>query len=487
MNVNGKPIRSRWIADAKGLVLIGEICSWTATETARAIANQVVSVREVTQAHIDRIEAVNPELNAIVEGDPSAMDQARALDALEPDRRGPFFGLPYSSKINTDVEGFASSNGLPGFAENVAPEDAPVISNLRAAGGVHIGRTNTPEFSLRWCTDNPLFGPTKNPWNPELTPGGSSGGAASAVAAGIGVVAQGNDLGGSIRYPAYACGITGLRTSAGRIPAFNATLVGERPPVSQTISIQGPLARTVGDLELVLNPMSGRDARDPHWNAARTSGRIRAGNITIGVARDSFSTGADKAIITAMDRAELAANDAGFSVREIDLPEANLAATTWGQIVSTETRVLLREALSKYGSSDLYKMLSAHSDYFGTLDLRDYMHAMQTRTRIMREWSKMFDKVDLVLMPVSLSPPFAAGMDVADSPSVPSMIEAQKPLLAISFLGFPALALPTHLDHGSPLGVQLIGPMHDDAFTLHCGSLLEKELGTIIGDCPLSA
>jgi len=157
---------------------------------------------------------------------------------------------------------------------------------------------------------------------------------------------------------------------------------------------------------------------------------------------------------------------------------------TWGQLVSTETQTLIRDMLQEHGSPEFFAMLEAHADHFGTLDIRGYMAALQTRTRLRRQWAQMFDDIDLVLMPTSLIPPFQQGIDTADLSQTAHLIEAQKPLLAISFLGVPSIALPTHVDNGAPIGVQLIAPMHDDAFALHAAERLENELGTIYQLCP---
>ena len=212
------------------------------------------------------MHAANPALNAVVvDLSDQAMDAARAADkakaAGEP--LGVLHGVPVTIKINVDVEGQANSNGVVAFANNIAPGDSPVVANLKAAGAVIIGMTNTPEYSMRAFTDNPLHGLTLNPWDKAVTCGGSSGGAGAAVVAGIGAIAHGNDIGGSLRWPAFCNGVSTIKATQGRMPAFNPSALVERPMMAQLMSTQGPLAREVADVRLAMAVMSRRDIRDP--------------------------------------------------------------------------------------------------------------------------------------------------------------------------------------------------------------------------------
>src|SRR3982074_2136002 len=246
------------------------IWQWSAVETAAAIRSGVVSCLEVTEAHLARMGAVNPKLNAVVvdlSGDAlkaaKAADKARARGG----ELGLLHGVPITIKENVDYEGRPNPNGVPAQMNIIAPSDAPVVRNLRKAGAVVIGLTNTPEFSFRAFTDNPLHGLTLNPWDPGITCGGSSGGAGAAVAAGIGTIAHGNDIGGSLRWPAHCNGVATIKPTQGRIPAFNASATAERPMLAHLMSAQGPLARSVGDVRTALEVMSQRDPRDPWWVA----------------------------------------------------------------------------------------------------------------------------------------------------------------------------------------------------------------------------
>jgi len=239
----------------------------SAAEMAALIRSRKVSAKEAATAGLARLDAVNPKINAVVDHRPEdVLAQAAAVDAAigRGEDAGPLGGVPVTVKVNIDQEGFATTNGLKLQREAIAKTNSPVIDNLRKAGAVILGRTNCPAFSYRWFTSNLVHGDTKNPRDPGLTPGGSSGGAGAAVATGIGHIAHGTDIAGSIRYPAYACGVHGLRPTVGRVAAFNAALP-ERPIGPQISAVSGPLARTIGDLRIALAAMSGKDFRDPWW------------------------------------------------------------------------------------------------------------------------------------------------------------------------------------------------------------------------------
>src|SRR5262249_44342198 len=208
-----------------------------------------------------------PHINAIVEHRPDLVRQeADAVDRAiaRGEDPGLLAGVPVTVKVNVDQAGFATTNGLRLQRDLVAQSNNPVVDNLRRARAVILGRTNTPAFSLRWFTSNLIPGNTRNPRDPSRTPGGSSGGAAAAVATGIGHLAHGTDIAGSIRYPAYACGVHGLRPTLGRVPAWNPDLP-ERTIGPQIEAVSGPLARTIKDLRISLAAMSVRDVRDPWW------------------------------------------------------------------------------------------------------------------------------------------------------------------------------------------------------------------------------
>jgi len=245
-----------------------ELWRLSAVELAEAIRRKDVSCRDAIASVLARIDETNPRVNALPEV--LADEAVAAADAADRalargEQIGPLHGVPVTTKVNVDQAGRATTNGVVALRDLVAASDSPPVANLTRAGAVVIGRSNTPAFSLRWFTDNDLHGRTLNPWNPGVTPGGSSGGAAAAVALGMGPIAHGNDYGGSIRYPAWACGVVGLRPTVGRVPAYNETANEERGISSQLMSVQGPLTRTVADARLALAVMAEGDPRDPLW------------------------------------------------------------------------------------------------------------------------------------------------------------------------------------------------------------------------------
>src|ERR1700685_1417517 len=247
----------------------------SAVEVATGIREKRFSCSEAMASVVERIRALNPKLNAIVQDlTDQALAQAAAADRALPQLRdpGPLFGVPVTIKVNIDQQGQATTHGLPAFAKLIAPGDSPVVSNLRRAGAIIVGRTNTPELSMRATTVNPLHGRTWNPWHPDASPGGSSGGAGVAAAVGFGPIHHGNDIGGSLRFPAFANGVATIKPTTGRVPAFNPSATVERGLLAQLTSVQGAIARTVADVRLATRVMAGGDVRDPGWVPAPFDG-----------------------------------------------------------------------------------------------------------------------------------------------------------------------------------------------------------------------
>src|ERR671925_227613 len=239
-----------------------DICYLDATELAAQIRAKAISPIEVVQAHLERIDAINPKLNAIVTMIEGAQERAREAEAavLRGDHLGPLHGVPFTIKDCVDTAGIRTTRGSRLFANHVPTADATVVTRLQAAGGIPLGKTNLPEFALWWETSNHVFGRTVNPWNTERTTGGSSGGEAAAIAAGLSPLGIGSDVGGSIRAPAHYCGIVGLKATHGRIP-----LTGHWPENLLRFMHVGPMARTVRDVALALTVMTGPDGQD--WYA----------------------------------------------------------------------------------------------------------------------------------------------------------------------------------------------------------------------------
>ncbi|MFC7394047.1 amidase [Scopulibacillus cellulosilyticus] len=303
----------------KGKMNSKELWNWTAVELAHGIKTRLISSREAVLSSLNRIQEVNPHINALV--DVSAKEALAAADeadrkAAEGNPLGPLHGVPVSIKVNIDQKGHATTNGLVDLRDNIASKDNPVVANLRKGGAVFVGRSNTPAFSFRWFTDNDCHGKTLNPWHAEKTPGGSSGGAAASVATGMVPIAHGNDIGGSIRYPAYACGVAGLRPTVGRIPSWNDSDQQDKPLSNQLMSVQGPLARTISDLRLAFDSMIGFDPRDPVSMPAPLKEEPLKRPIRVGLLRDVGVARPNEAVNKALDEAAVRLRSAGYIVEE---------------------------------------------------------------------------------------------------------------------------------------------------------------------------
>jgi amidase len=458
-----------------------EIITWSAAETAGKLAAGEVTVAEVTRAHLERIEACEPKLRAVVEPlEDAAMTQAEAMDAARPAAADlpPLWGVPTTIKINVDFKGLPNSNGLPALNTTPCAEDAPVVANLRAGGVVPIGRTSTPEFSLRFFTSNPIYGRTLNPWDAAVTSGGSSGGASSALAAGMGVLGHGNDLGGSLRYPAYCCGLATLRPSMGRVPAFNASAPAERPATTNMMSVQGVIAREVGDVRLAYDVLRRRSADDPLWNAAPDSGRSREGRaLRVGWCVDAFGDGAVHGdVARAVEAAVGAAKQAGMELVELSPPMANEAAQTWGDLLNAETSVMMLDAIRKLGSDAVQRVIDGYAEIFGVPDMAGFMAAQARRMTILREWGRMFERIDALILPVSGQPPFRADQDIDAPETLPEIMQAQRFLYILNALGLPAATVRTLDSAPVPLGVQVVGDRMDDLVCLDVAQRIEREL-----------
>jgi amidase len=363
------------------------------------------------------------------------------------------------------------------FRDLVAAADAPVAAGWKAAGAAIIGRTNTPAFSVRWDTSNDLYGQTWNPFSRAHTPGGSSGGAAAAVAAGIGPLAHGNDLGGSVRYPAYACGLVGLRPSFGRVAAFNATAPAERPLSTQMMSVQGPLARRVRDVRLGLAAMAAPDPRDPWWVPAPLEGPPLASPIRVAVVDDPTVFGTTRmhpAVRAAIGQAAGWLAGAGYAVETVATPGFARAVEIWTALQSGELRKFLLPTIESHGDDGVRTSIGFFLAGKPAPSLDAYMQLLADRTSVLREWSVFLARCPLVLMPVSMEPPFRLGFDTTSQTLMDEALAAQAPQLAVPLLGLPAVAVPTGLAGGLPMGVQIMGPRFREDLVLDAAEAIER-------------
>ena len=453
---------------------------WNADEVATAIRTRRISSREAVQAVLQRLDAVNPAVNAVTVllADQALAAADRADGAVKRGEvLGPLHGVPVTVKENIDQADQATANGVVAFKDLIAKVDSPPVANWKRAGAVIVGRTNTPAFSLRWHTDNELRGRTCNPWARTRTPGGSSGGAAAAVVSGIAPLAHGNDLGGSIRYPAYCCGVAGIRPTLGRVPAYNATVTEDRPIGHQLMSVQGPLARRVADVRLGLGAMAARDPRDPWWAGVPLDGPALARPLRVALTVDPARQGVHRAVAGAVRAAGLALAEAGYAVEEVEPPAVDAVAANWATLVFNEMRHMTLPYIERHGGEDLNRCTELILSGVADLDVDTYMRALAERTRHIREWTVFMERYALVVGPVSTEPPFEVGFDVKDADTTARVLRAQRLLVAVNLLGLPAVAVPCGLSEGVPLGVQVIGSRYREDLCLDAAEVIEARHG----------
>jgi amidase len=382
--------------------------------------------------------------------------------------------------LAADQAGCATTNGVVAFRDLVAAEDSPVVANWTAAGAVVLGRTNTPGFSFRLDTENDLRGRTWNPWSETHTPGGSSGGAASTVAAGITPLSHGNDIAGSIRYPAYACGLAGLRPSFGRVPAFNPSAVVERSMSSQLLSVQGPLARTVRDVRLALATLASRDLRDPWWVDAPLEGVPPARPIRVAVVTEPQALGGaalHPSVAEAMRQAAQWLAEAGYEVVDEATPGFTRAMELWFAMQMPEIRAFMWPAIEQYGDLGIRRAMGLMLEAFPADDGIPYMKALAERTRVVRQWQQFLARVPLVLAPVCTQPVYAQGFDVHDVARTAAVWRECVTLTAVPVLGVPALAVPTGVVNGLPTGVTVLAARFREDLCLTAGEAIEARAG----------
>jgi amidase len=464
-----------------------EFWRWPATQVARAVAAGQVSAREVTESCLTRIGAVNPQLNALVE-----VRAEQAMEAAaEADQRtaagaelGPLHGVPVAIKANTDQAGYATTDGVVAFRDNIAAADSPQAASLRRAGAILVGRSNCPAFSFRWMTTNDLHGRTLNPWDRARTPGGSSGGASSAVAAGMVPIAHGNDIGGSIRYPAYTCGIAGLRPTPGRVASAFSPAETDFPLASQVMAVDGPLARSVSDIRLAMRGMADPDPRDPVHVPGAPAAPPAERPVRVALVRDhGAGTPAADAVGAALDQAAGWLGDAGYMVEEAELPLLAEAYRLWWLLVMEEFRLLM-PMVEQMGDDGMKKAAeyyySVAAEWWGSQPgLTEYLTGYARRGTLMRMLSEFMARYPLVLLPVSAEQAFGQDEDIASLDRARQVIAAQAPMMAVPVLGFPAVSVPTGVAGGLPAGVQLLGRRFDEDGILDAAEVIEARVGVL--------
>lgn len=435
----------------------------SATEMAARTLSGDVTAEAVAQAAIDRMNAVNPALNAVVEDlGAEAIHRARALDKARAAGQplGPLFGVPVTIKVNVDQKDHATTNGVAALKDVIAPDDAPVVSNLLRAGAVVIGRTNTPEFSFRADTDNALYGRTNNPWGAHISPGGSSGGAGSAVMAGIGALAHGNDIGGSLRFPAAANGAVTVKPGLGRVPAYNPSQKVERGMLAQSMSVQGLIVRAAEDLHLAMPSAIAPDVRDPFHVPLPWQGAPLEAPLKVAFTKNTFGFDLHPEVSKALDDAREALTDAGYVVEEIDPPMEGCAMDGYRALLG-EVKALMGADIRRIGSNTIQEIFDEYFIQFPPFEGDELLAAMAKRTDYARQWALFQEQYPLALTPFLPQPFFAPDRDTEGAEGVREVLGSALWSYSMNFLGLPAGNVPARLANlpkgPQPINVQIVG------------------------------
>lgn len=455
----------------------------SAEATAAQIRDRQIKPSEVVGAVVDRIAAVNPHLNAITLDlteqamvDAAAADEAVASGAP----LGPLHGVPVTIKENVDMEGLPNTNGIPAYLDTIATEDAPLVANLKRAGAIVVGRTNTPEFSMRGTTDNPLRGRTFNPWEDECSPGGSSGGAGSACAAGMGPLHHGNDIGGSLRFPSFANGVTTVKPTTFRVPVYNSSAPAERGPLAQAMSVQGIIARHAGDVRLATRVMIEPDPRDPNSPPVPWDGPDLGGTPTVAVTTESCGYDIHPGIIDLIQRAADQLRDAGYEVVEAEPPPVIEAARQWFRAGTSEMQATMDAAVRQHGSDTIIQIFDWYYEMSELLDRDGYIAGFADRTRLMRDWNRFLDQYPLVITPFMMRPMIDWDEDIRGLTEVQDFFDASIYSTGINYLGLPAGVIGTGFVGDRPAAVQIVGRRYREDLICNAMQAIEERNGVLV-------
>lgn len=439
---------------------MSDLADLPAAELRRRIGAREISVRSLIEASLDRIAQHNGTLNAIVTHNPRAMDDAGELDArlARGEEPGLLFGLPVGIKDVTPVAGLRTTFGSTIYADYVPDEDALVVSRLRKAGAVIMGKTNCPEFAAGGNTFNEVFGRTRNPWDPSKSAGGSTGGGAAALRSGMIALAEGTDLGGSLRIPASFCGVVGLRPSAGLVPTYPIDWAWD------TLQVTGPMARTAEDVALMLQAVAGPSELSPIAQPAAGRdfvGAVEAGvrpGLKIGYCPDVAGIGVDPDIERVCRAAAFSLRDIGANVEEIalDLSPGRPA------FLSLRGLWFVAQMFPRMHERDRFGANVANNVKSG-LDVTttDLAAAEGFRSHLWHRFREYFARFDHLLTPCMAVPPFPVEQNYPDNIAGKPMqtyIDWIAPTFVLSLSGLPVASVPAGLDSaGLPVGLQVVG------------------------------
>ena len=454
--------------------------SQSATTLARMIREREVSSREVVEAHLERIEAVNSQVNAVtVVLAESALAAADAADRTAP--RGAFHGVPFSIKENIDCLGSATTQGLPALQDAIPLVDGPTVERMKAAGAIPLARTNLPEMGLRIDTENPLRGRTYNPWNPAVAVGGSSGGEGAALATGMSPLGLGNDIGGSLRNPAFCCGITSIKATPGRIP-WALSLV----PAEQTIAYglmisEGPMARTVADVKAAYDVLVGWHPRDPFSVSAALEGPpVKAKRVALVTEVPGATLPAP--FVAAIERAGDILKQAGWEVSYALPPELERVHEVWAHLLMGDvlpSAPMLEAVMSPEAAAMLHQL---GQRYPASAMPPDVIH--RERYRLSQHWSAFFQDYPLVIGPGWTDWPFPIGSDLDPATGIDTTLNRLRFVTPGNLLGLPAMPVPLGVEQGLPVAVQLYADRWREDLCFEAAGLLEAAVGTFTPIAP---
>ena len=468
-------------------------------EAHELLTSRRISAEELTRAHLERIQRLDPHINSYVTvSEALALEQAKGADGRLESGEGvtPLTGIPYSAKDSLSTRGVHTTCSSK-ILENYRPlYDSTAIQKLNAAGAVLLGKTNMDEFGMGSSTENSGFFTTRNPWNLEHVPGGSSGGSAAAVAAGLSPFSLGEDTGGSVRMPASFCGITGLKTTYGRVSRY-----GLIPLVSSFDTI-GPMARSVYDVALVLEAIAGHDPRDstsrlepvqPYSDSLKKAENLRG--LRIGVPKEYFVEGLDADVDASLREAIRQIEGLGAQVVDVSLPHSRYAIPVYYLILFAEASSNLakydgvRFGLSERDGEDLLGMyLKTRENGFGAETKRRimlgtfalsagyydayYLKAQKVRALIRQDFQKAFETCDALITPVAPTTAFRIGEKITNPLD---MYLSDVFVVAVNLAGIPALTVPCGFSKGLPVGMQIIGPHLSEERLLQIGHLYQHQ------------
>ena len=467
----------------------------TVAELSVALASGDISSVELTQAYLDRIAEFNTDLNAFITVcDESALDQAKAADVARTNgETGALLGIPMAHKDIFCTQGISTTCGSRMLQNFVSPYDATVVERLKAAGAVTLGKTNMDEFAMGSSNENSFFGPVKNPWDTNRVPGGSSGGSAAAVAAGLCAMATGTDTGGSIRQPASFCGITGFKPSYGRVSRWGMIAF------ASSLDQAGTLCQSAEDAALMMNVMAGLDGKDS-TSVDRDVEDYTAtlddslDGLKIGIPRQHFAQGLNAEVEQAIRDALREYEKLGASIREIDLPNNHLSVPAYYVLAPAEASAnLSRYDGVRYGYrcenpidlEDMYKrtrsegfgdevkrriMVGTYALSAGYYDAY-YRKAQKIRRLIKNDFNAAFDEVDIIVGPTSPHTAFELG---AKSDPVAMYLEDIY-TIAANLAGLPAISIPGGMVNGLPIGLHLVGSDFAEARVLNIAHQFQQQ------------